>query len=298
MSIAYAEAPVWSIGGLIVNQLDSVGGQWMPGLSSGWYDGAGVRLNQVPVPRAHGAYRANSYFNPRTIVVTGNYLNLNGNVAATQAARDLVKGVFANGTQTVLTVTDKGQTRTSTVEPGDQPKITMANPTAFDFQLTLSAADPRLYGPAQSSTTGPASSTGGLDWATGGGLDWATGGGLNWGTTTSNGTVTVSNPGNTDTWPVFTLAANGGTLVNPVLTDQTSGNQLAFNLTLSGTDQVVITTLQLIRTVLYNGTDYRAAMTSTQWFPVLAGQSDTVQFTESSYTGSPTVTMTASPAYW
>jgi hypothetical protein len=292
-----ADVDQWSIGSLVLNSFDAAGGQWIvnPQATTGWYDGVGPRLNLQDAPRSHGAYRANSYNAERTIVVPGKYDGRS--IPAAIAARDYVTGLYANGTQQLLTVAGNGISRSAMVEMGAQPKLSPFVASNFDFQLTLTAADPRKYGGASISTTGPAASTGGLDWITGGGLDWITGGGLNWGSTTSTGVVSATNPGTADSWPTFTIAANGGSIVNPVLTDY-GGNVMSFALTLSGTDTLVISMNPLTRYAQYNGTDTMGRATSAQWWNVAAGATDTVSFGALSFSGSPSLSMSLAPAYW
>lgn len=289
-----ADVDQWSIGNLVLNTVDQFGGVWLvnPQGSSGWYDGVAPRLNLQDAPRAHGAYRSASFNAERTIVVAGKYDGLS--VAAAMAARDLVTGLFANGTQQNLTVAGNGVSRSALVEQGALPKLTPFVAINFDFQLTLTANDPAKYGAAVTASTAPFQATGGVSWP----LDWSTGGGLNWGTVVSTGQCSISNLGTADSWPTFTIAANGGTLTNPMITDALTGNVIAFALTLANNDQLVITTNPLNRTVLLNGVDRMPAQTSLQWWNVPAGATDTVSLTQGSYTGSPTFTMSVAPAYW
>lgn len=292
----------WTIGPLVFNAVDAVGGRWIvkPQATTGWYDGAAPRLNLQEAPRNHGAYRAPSYNAERTIVIPGQYDG--PSVAAAMAARDLLTGLYANGTQMTLTVAGNGISRSATVEMGAQPKLSPFVAINFDFQLTLTANDPAKYGPTQTATTNPFSATSGLDWTGGGagGLDWTGGstGGLNWGTVTSSGQCALTNGGTADSWPVFTIAANGGSITNPTLTDALTGNVIGFALTMSGNDQLVITSNPLNRTVLLNGVDRMPAQTSLQWWVVPAGATDTVSLTQSAYSGTPTFTMSVAPAYW
>jgi hypothetical protein len=170
------------------------------------------------------------------------------------------------------------------------------------FALQVAAPDPRKYGQPVTVTTTLSSMSGGLDWATGGGLDWtgAASGGLVWGLGGSSGSVQVNNTtGTADIWPTFTLAANGGTLVNPSITHVATGQVLSLNWTLAGTDSIVIVTNPIGRSVILNSTaDRRSSMTSAQWWNVPAGTSTMEQFQASSSTGAPTLSATYAPGFW
>lgn len=296
MTFVALEAPVWNIGTLTINGTDADGAEWRARPTTGWYDDPDPTVNIQLLPHGQGAYWANEYNQPRVIVLPGHYDG--PSFASANAARDKLAGLFGTpGTRQILTCSDNGVVRSCLVGKYKRSVITPVVNSNFDFTLSLVAADPRKYAPAQTSTTAPASSSSGLDWSTGGGLDWSTGGGLNWGSQTSTGQVAVSNTGTADTWPTFTVAANGGTIVNPVITDA-SGFQLGFALSMSGSDQLVITTDPLNRSVLLNGTDRIATQTSLQFWSIAPGATDVVSFGFASFTGSPTLSMVANPAYW
>lgn len=275
--------------------VDGNGVYWGVASTTGWYDLPSMRLFNSPLPRNSGLFRSTSYKGGRTIVING-WISA-PTMALREAARNSLLGLPFSGGELTLTVTDVVGSLTCAVELVDC-KAVPSGPFAVDFQLTVQARDPRKYGPASVGTTGPASTSGGIDWSTGGGIDWSTGGGINWGTSTSSGQVGLTNPGTAETWPTFTLAANGGTLVNPIITDSLTGGQLAFTLSMAGTDTLIITTNPIARSVLYNNTDRRGAMTAAQWWSVPPSTSDIVSLGQFSASGSPSLTMALAPAYW
>lgn len=288
--------PTYALGGITFNTVDNNGVSWGVQPSPGWFDGPDVRLNQTPIARYDGLYRATSFRQGRTITLTG-WCRAPTKALAV-AARDAFNGLFASGGQLVLTVTDDTQTRTATVELAGPPKSTPAGTgSEFDWQLVLSAADPRKYDVNQQSANTPLpSAASGLDWSTGGGLDWSTGGGLNWGTATSNGTLTITNSGLADSWPVFTLV---GFLSSPVITNQATGQALSYTGLLKTGDQLVITTSPYARSVLLNGsTDRRPSLVTAQWASVAAGSSATFALSSSSGADTGSVTATLYPAWW
>lgn len=295
----------YQVGPIVVGATDTNGVLWAynPAATTGWYDGPPVRLNQTPIPRYAGAYRANSYRAARTIVITG-WVNA-PNKAAAQSARDAFMGLFTTGEQETLTVVDGAQTRTMQVELGDAPKATPhAGGIGFDFQLTLIAVDPRKYGIPIPAVTGlPSPSQTGVVWGTppgsGVGVSWGTppgsGVGVSWGNLGSAGLVTVSNSGTAESWPTHTII---GPITLPSVTDG-AGNVLAWTgPPLSSSDRLVIVTNPLgPRSVTLNGGDQRASLTTTQWAPVAAGASQTYQFQGTS-AGSPSLLVSVPPAYW
>lgn len=276
-------SPTYQIGSWTAGDtglVDANGTTWMvkPG-TSGIFDGPDVRLNQSPFPNADGGQRSRNFRIPRAMVIPGSAKGLT--VAGTEASRRAYVGLLSGGVQSTLSITFlDGVTLTTQVELGGIPKATPANGLEFDWQLTLSAVDPYLYGVAQTYSTALPSASGGLDWSTGGGLDWATGGGLNWGIAGSTGLMTLVNNGFEESWPVFTINAptDGATLINPIAVDTGRGNQLAYTDTLILGDVVVINTSPLNRSVLKNGAPYRVNLTTAQFFSVPPQSSVTVQF--------------------
>lgn len=290
-----------SLGGLTIQSDDAVtvdgnGVGWFIKDTTGWYDLPAMRLFNSPLPRNDGLFRSQSRKGGRTIVVDG-WIQA-PTMTAREIARVALLGLPFNGGELPLSVTDVLGTLGCNVELVDCKAVPDGR-FAVDWQLTVQARDPRKYGNPVSSTTTPASTSGGLDWSTGGGLNWSSGGGLNWGTSTSSGQVNLANPGTADSWPVFTIAANGGTIVNPTITDSLTGNLIGLNLTLSGSDSVVITTNPIGRSVLYNNTDRFSSTTSAQWWSVPPGTTtDLVTLGAASYSGAPTLTVAVAPAYW
>jgi hypothetical protein len=194
--------------------------------------------------------------------------------------------LFAGGGQQTLTIDDGIGAKQATVELSSDPKVApFTDATGFDWQLQMTAIDPVYYDTLiqSASTTLPTPGAVGLDWVTGGGLDWATGGGLNWGSSVSNGTLSIGNSGNADTWPTFTFT---GPLTIPMLTNNSTGQQLAYSGTLAAGESLVITTSPFGRSVLLAGADRFTLMTSAAWFPIPPTSSVTVAFAASAGSGS------------
>lgn len=294
--------PTYSLGTWTANTVDSNGVRWGVSTCTGWHDGPPVRLNGVvgggyttlSIPRYDGSYRSRSYRDVRTIVLSGWAEAPNKYLA--EQAWDAFLALFQGGTQAQLTVVDDYNTRTSTVELGDTPKVApWATPYGFDWSLTLTAVDPRKYSVTVASAfTALAASSGGLSWP----LDWTGGssGGLVWGTTVSTGKLTLNNTGTADTWASFTLS---GQLTSPVITNLLTGQQLAYNQTIASGSSLLISTSPYARSVTTStGADQRANLVSAQWFSVPAGGSVTVQLTSSSMSDTGQLSAICYPAYW
>jgi hypothetical protein len=121
-------------------------------------------------------------------------------------------------------------------------KVQSAHPIAT-WSMLLYAPDPTLYGSIlQSGTTGVFAASGGHAYPRA--FPDA------YGNPGTAGTVTVTNNGDTTTYPIITLTAGSGQLVNPTITIP-GGAALIFNMTMNAGDVMVVDTGA--RTVLLNG---------------------------------------------
>lgn len=297
MTAPYGIWPVqWTLAGTTFNGgTDLNGNTWWVTEEQGWSGSPSPRTGRTDRPWTQGQYRIPNYNSSRIISLSGRTVcqSLSGRRLAEHQLAQLCWDPTLLYT---LSCTEETGILSAQVERDAATQVVIdSGGLSLTWSLQLAAPDPRKYATTVSGSTGVASQTGGLSWP----LDWTGGGagGLNWGTVTSTGTITLTNSGTADTWPVITFAANGGTIVNPAALDA-NGNLLSFNLTLSGTDQLVLTTNPIGRTVLLNGADRRSAMTSAQWFSIYPGSTDPVSFTASSTSGSPLMTISYAPAYW
>lgn len=299
MTQPYGIWPVqFQLGGISFNGgTDSNGNTWWVTKETGWSDSPPPRTGRTDRPWTQGQYRIPVYNSSRVIGLSG-WTACPSATARRLAEHQISALCWDPSLLYTLACTEETGTLTCLVER-DAASTAVIQPGGFDlaWSIQVAAPDPRKYAATQALSTGVASVASGLDWSTGGGLNWSSTGGLVWGTSTSSGIVTPSNTGTADTWPTITFSANGGTIVNPQALDQ-NGNLLAFNLTLSGTDVLVLSTNPIGRSVLYNGTDRRSSMTSAQWFSIYPGTSDQIAFQATSTTGTPTMTVSFAPAYW
>lgn len=97
----------------------------------------------------------------------------------------------------------------------------------------FAASDGRRYVPTvQSASCGLYAATGGLTYP----ITYP----ITWGSVTSNGTLTINNSGDYATPPLLTLTGGGTT---PTITRQDTGAQLVIDLTLQGSDTLVVDVL-------------------------------------------------------
>jgi hypothetical protein len=289
--------PSFTIGSWQTGVIDTNGVRWWAS-SPDYADGPGVRLNQTDKPFADGAFRIRSFRASRTITIQGG-VECPDRYSAVQAANTL-KALFPAGGQQSMLVDDGIATRTCTVELAANPKVSFMGPVSFDFQLPLSAVDPRMYDTATltGATTLPTPGATGLNWSpsASAGLNWAPSatGGLDWGSVSSNGALAMANPGTASTWPTFTLV---GPLINPVITDIATGRTLAYNGTLvTSSDYLVINCNPFNRGVKLQGQiDRFPLMTSANWMEIDAGGSLTVAL---SGAGSGQLQASWNAAYW
>lgn len=107
--------------------------------------------------------------------------------------------------------------------------------------------------------------------------------------TTSN-KITLYNAGNHDAFPIISIT---GPLTQPYIVESTSGNQLAFNLTLGPTDTLVIDTRK--HSTKIRSANVRSSLAAgSQWFTVPAQSSSDISLYGD--LGSATGTMTANAA--
>lgn len=111
---------------------------------------------------------------------------------------------------------------------------------------------------------------------------------LSYGTAgTASLTATLTNVGNYETWPTFTLV---GPCTNPIITNITTSQILTFPaLTLASTDSLVVNSD--LRTVVLNGGAARNLLGgSSQWFSLPANTPTTLTYSVASGSGSCTIT--------
>jgi hypothetical protein len=255
---------------------DADGCYW-PVKMAGW-SSRQTKTQRTAKPVLPGSYRAPNPTAEKIISIIGTCIAPSDSVRA--LAEERLQALCPDPQLTYrIDVTEESGTKFRMVEL-EFVDIERYNEVAFKFTIQLAALDPFKYSTTlQSASVGlPSAGSGGLNW-TAPGLNW-TAPGLDWGTPTMGGTISLTNAGLAEAWPTFTISTGANALVNPKITEQSTGRQLAYNGTLLAGDTLVIDTSPNARTVLLNGVaDRRPFLTKAEWFPIPAKGSTAAVFT-------------------
>lgn len=157
-----------------------------------------------------------------------------------------------------------------------------------DITIDMTAIDPRAYGAESTNSTGMA--------AHGGGLRFPLTFPVNFGTPGTDGRVRFTNTGTATTY--LTLVVTGGMSQGFSLKRVETGQTITISRPINMDDTVTLETYY--GTVLLNNqSSLSGFLTEYDWFQCPPGETCTVQFTPlGTVTGTPTLTMTTSPAWW
>lgn len=239
--------------------------------------GNGVALTSIEVgspqprqvvgsrPWQHGASDATRFYGPRLIALTGSIQA--ASLAELWQLLDDLKGSLALGSERTLTFERDGLGYAETIvvrvdSPVDVPITAGMVQPYLAWGVSLLAPDPRFYGPQSSGSYDPTTTgDGGLVFS----LDFPLvfeGDG--------SATLTVTNEGNIETPPVFTIT---GPVVNPIIDNDSTGESIyTTGLDLDTGDTVVIDVAA--RQVLLGGTTNRPDLidsSTTTWFDLQPG---------------------------
>lgn len=251
-------------GSPVVGQVDPDGRQVHLSKLDGWWDlpaSVGVVTQRA---NAHGAYLGQSFYGPRVIQME---TRIDGWSPADSlaTARKLMSSLTVDAL-TTLSVTDEDLgTLTAAVRQEGDP-ILVRQGYRMVVSLSMLAPDPRRYGPTQTATTGLPQAAGGFTLPVV--LPLVLGG------TSSDGVLQLTNLGDMDSQPVFTVS---GPCPPFTITDET-GRQLAFAETLAAGRMLVIDTAA--RTALLDGIANRVV---TGTWPLLRPGMNTLRFNATSY---------------
>lgn len=141
----------------------------------------------------------------------------------------------------------------------------------YKMTVELEVVDPVIYSAAvESDTLTPFVSATGFSWP----IMWP----VSWGAGGSGGTGSVSNDGDWESWPTFTITGpSSGTLSNPIIENVSTGQRLALNanggVQMSPGQQLVIETHPANRSVAFStGASRRGKLSDdSEWFPLEPG---------------------------
>jgi hypothetical protein len=241
-------------------------------------DSAPQRTNTDEHQGTDGTYVDSQYMSSRTIVITGDmYTSINDPETVLMKLKQQFSGsqgvkpfYFALPGQTLKYINCLGGGIKY-----DQDTNRSIGKTA-GVQLTLLAGDPYIYDypTQQAGITIPVISSNGMSFNVS--FNMGFGGAI------VGNQATLTNFGNHTAYPTITLV---GPLVNPVLVDSVSGNAMAFSISLSGSDTLVINCHN--KSVVLNGTvSRRNTLAGRNWFFVPPGATESISFSADSGTGS------------
>lgn len=252
--------PQWTLGSWQGNWTDANDVEWWVSTEEGWTASPDIRSTLEALPGDDGGSDASPLYSPRVITLTGAAIAPDATTMAN--ARLGFSSTLEAQRGGTLSCTDlTGLTLSAFVRLSGPIRIAQNGINAFDFQLQLTAPDPRKYATPVETSVGLPASVGGLSFPVAFPADF----GLS-----SGGSVTVTNAGTVRTWPVLRLA---GPLVNPRVINPATGDELHVTATIPAGQYIDIDTSA--RTVLLNGTaSRRAAVTvAGEWLPVAPGVS-------------------------
>jgi hypothetical protein len=256
--------PLYTVDGWTGNTVDGDGVEWWVTKEDGWSSGPGVRLELSERPQRDGTFDAPSFRSARVVTLEGTAVAPDED--ARERAKDRIAAVLADGSGLVeLSVRERTVTRRALVRLSAGTKVVDTTPVSFDWSVQLTAPDPLRYGAdvQQASCGLPRPGTG---------IAFPLAFPLAFGEP-ADGSLTVSNAGTTMAWPLWTIT---GPCTQPVIRNDSTGERLAFSLSLAEGDTLVIDTAA--RTVFLGGASRRAALLPrSNWFSFPPG-STTIGF--------------------
>lgn len=238
----------WSASDVGSGFLDSAGNHWSVTNEQGLMHTPAFRTNVVDREQSDGVFDGDAWLPGRSITLEGAVRSPDFPTlyAAMRSVRSLL---VAGDRRQPLVVAYPDVTIQAIVRKDGECLIdkTVSRHPSATFSLLLYAPDPALYGSTlQSAATGVFIASGGRAYPDAYNDAYGAAG--------TTGIVDVVNNGNMLTYPLITISAGSGPLVNPTVTIF-GGLSLVFALTMNAGDTLTIDTQA--RTVLLNGTGAR-----------------------------------------
>lgn len=232
------------------------------------FDSPDVRESADDLIQQDGGIHGSFYYGRRPLTMSGIMLNPASTDARNQRWTKLSRASNAMREDAVLTWTLAGGEQQFLAVRRQQP-LRATGGWQKEFQLSLVAADPRIYSQAQHTNNVNLSGAGGS-----GGFAFNMGFDLGFGLAVVSGQMLLTNAGNFPTYPVFVIT---GPVVNPTIQNFTTGATLYLTYSLAAGEQLVVDTLN--HTVLLGGTASRYSAvdfprSSADWLPFVPGVND------------------------
>lgn len=256
--------PMYTVDGWAGNTIDGDGVEWWVTKEDGWSTGPGVRLELADRPQRDGSFDARSFRSARVVTLAGTAIAPDRDTR--ERAKDRLAAVLADGSAlTEFVVQERTVSRRALVRLSDGTKVTDRNPVSFDWSIQLTAPDPFRYGTSLHQLTC------GLP-RPGPGITFPLKFPLVFGQSV-DGSLGLGNAGTATVWPVWTIT---GPCTEPVIRNDSTGEQLAFALSLFPGD--VLTVDAAARTVFLGGASRRGALLPrSSWFGLPPGNT-TISF--------------------
>lgn len=257
-----------------------------------WYDAPDSDPKTAKRPNANGSYGLGQVFTKEHYpVVSGQYFGTSS--ADALDARDRLVAMRNDGNSITMRVTDERGTTRRTVWLLERHAPFRYDFAHFPFDLALVAPDPLRYAAEQSSSQGMPSAGTGLVWnlgTSGTGLFW------DWGSAGVLGQVSFTNTGKETTFPRIEVGGAGGFAAGFRVTEIETGREITVN-RVTNTGDVIVLDSRTERAYLDSG-DVTGTLSSRDWFEIPAGATRRYQVNPlGAVSGSPTITIYASPAY-
>ena len=261
----------------------------------GWEELPEARVDYQGRPGRHGAFDAPVYAGPRRVMAAG--------MVPPSQERDAklaeLRAAFVYRDADTLAIDHAGRSlnaRARLVRFRAQMDLWGAG--AFAWAAEWICADPLRYGAPVTATTGFPVQRGGLKYdlyTDGAGTDL---GYLDYGDAPATGTVTLTNEGTADSWPIFEVAGPvGGDGFE--LVEVGTGRRIVFADSVpAGSSLVVDSAAGAGSAVIGGAADRGGSLTVLEWFPVPAGGSTQVAFVPRGGTSAAVLSVSFSPAWW
>jgi hypothetical protein len=256
--------------------IDSLGCVWYLTDYKGWAGSPAPRTNVIDREQSDGQFDGPAWQPGRQITLDGKVICPSNYVM--HEAMDMFNALLVAGSRTgTMTAVEPHLTRQAVVRRDAENDFTPVGNTDALFSLILYAPDSNRYGSVlNTASTGVFQASSGRAYPLA--FPRAYGAG------SSAGTVTITNNGNVTTYPIITLNAGSGPMVNPSVA-LFGGLTLTFALSMNAGDQLVVDTGQ--RTVQLN--------TAARAWPLTSGtlgcDPGTSQYLFNAFSADPTATM-------
>lgn len=225
-----------TLGGFTVGETRDNGARVHLAQLTGWWDPAASTGAATQRANDHGAWIGPAYYGPR---ILGVLARIDGTSPAdSMTIAGLLLRAVPLDQLAEVSVKDEAETLTARVRQEGDPLLDRKG-NRVTVSLSLLAPDPRRYGPPATADTGLAATTGGLS------LPIVLP--VSLGATASAGTLTVTNAGDMDSYPVFTVTGPCA----PFTVSDAAGRQLAYADTVPAGRTLVIDTA--LRSALLDG---------------------------------------------